>query len=226
MATYDLEEQEQLAELKTWWQQYGNRVTSIAVALALAVAAWQGWQWWQHQQSAKASVIYSGLQQAAGQKDAKRVKELAGELIEKYSGTSYAGMAALLSARMQVEAADLKTAKAELGWAQEHAHDAELRDLARLRLAALLLDEKAYDESLKLLTAEPGPSFAPRFAELKGDVLAAQGKADDAKAAYQAALNKIDEAQKNAGPAQRQGAYRELVLAKLESLGSAGGKKP
>ncbi len=84
MATYDLEEQEQLAELKTWWQQYGNRVTSIAVALALAVAAWQGWQWWQHQQSAKASVIYSGLQQAAGQKDAKRVKELAGELIEKY----------------------------------------------------------------------------------------------------------------------------------------------
>mgnify|MGYP000875810037 CR=1 FL=1 len=226
MAVYDLEEQEQLDELKTWWKQYGNLVTGGLIAVAVGMAGWQSWNWWQRNQAAQAGALYSVVERAAGAHDAKKAREAAGELIDKYSGTSYAGMAALLSARMQVEAADRKTAKAELGWAQEHAHDAELRDLARLRLAALLLDEKAYDESLKLLTAEPGPSFAPRFAELKGDVLAAQGKADDAKAAYQAALNKIDEAQKNAGPAQRQGAYRELVLAKLESLGSAGGKKP
>ena len=54
MATHlDLEEQEQLDELKTWWKVYGNLVTAIVVALALAVLAWQGWNWWQRQQTRK-----------------------------------------------------------------------------------------------------------------------------------------------------------------------------
>ena len=72
----------------------------------------------------------------------------------------------------------MKTAQAQLAWAAENAKD-EPRDLARLRLAAVLLDEKAYDEALKQLAAEP-PAFAARFDELKGDVLAAQGKKPEA----------------------------------------------
>jgi predicted negative regulator of RcsB-dependent stress response len=93
MATYDLEEQEQLDELKTWWTMYGNLVTGILVAVALAVAGWQGWNWWQRQQAVQASAVYSSLQTAAAQRDAKRARELAGELIDKYSLTAYAGIA-------------------------------------------------------------------------------------------------------------------------------------
>jgi predicted negative regulator of RcsB-dependent stress response len=200
MAAYDLEEQEQLDELKTWWKMYGNLVTGILVALALAAVAWQGWNWWQRQQSVQASALYSGLQTAATQKDAKRARELAGELIDKYSATSYAGMGALLAARVQVDTGDAKNARVQLAWAAENAKDSGLRELARLRLAAA--------------------SFAPRFAELRGDVFAAQGKLDEGRAAYDAALTKFDVLAKEDEARQRSG-YREIVQAKRDALGAA-----
>jgi len=220
MATYDLEEQEQLDELKTWWKMYGNLVTAILVALALAAVAWQGWNWWQRQQAAQASALFSGLQTAAVQNDAKRARELAGELIDKYSSTAYAGMGALLAARTQVDAGDAKNARVQLAWAAENAKDAGLRDLARMRLAAVLLDEKAYDEAAKQLAAEPAAPFAPRFAELRGDVFAAQGKIAEARNAYDTALAKFDVLARDDETRKRAG-YREVVQAKRDSLGAA-----
>jgi predicted negative regulator of RcsB-dependent stress response len=220
MATYDLEEQEQLDELKTWWKMYGNLVTGILIAVALAVAAWQGWNWWQRQQSVQASAIFSSLQTAAAQKDAKRARELAGELIDKYSITAYAGMGALLAARAQVDAGDAKNARAQLAWAAENAKDPGLRELARLRLAAVMLDEKAYDEALKQLAAEPVAGFAPRFAELRGDVFAAQGKTAEARNAYDLALQKFDAAAKD-DEARQRGGYKEVVQSKRDALGAA-----
>lgn len=219
MATYDLEEQEQLDELKTWWKMYGNLVTGILVAVALAAAAWQGWNWWQRQQSIQASAIFSSLQTAAAQKDAKRARELAGELIDKYSATAYAGMGALLAARTQVDAGDARNARVQLAWAADNANDTGLRELARLRLAAVLLDDKAYDEALKQLAAEPAAPFAPRFAELRGDVFAAQGKNAEARDAYDAALTKFD-ALTNGDEARQRGGYSEVVQAKRDSLGA------
>ena len=220
MATYDLEEQEQLDELKTWWKMYGNLVTGILVAVALAVAGWQGWNWWQRQQSAQASALFSGLQTAAVQKDAKRARELAGELIDKYSATAYAGMGARLAARTQLDAGDAKNARAQLAWAAENAKDPGLRELARLRLAAVMLDEKAYDEAMKQLAAEPAAAFAPRFAELRGDVFAAQGKIAEARNAYDVALAKFDVLAKDDETRQRSG-YKEVVQAKRDALGAA-----
>jgi len=220
MAAYDLEEQEQLDELKTWWKMYGNLVTGILVAVALAVVAWQGWTWWQRQQAAQASALFSGLQTAAVQKDAKRARELAGELIDKYSATSYAGMGALVAARAQVDAGDTKNARVQLAWAAENAKDPGLRELARLRLAAVMLDEKAYDEALKQLAAEPAAAFAPRFEELRGDILAAQGKTAEARNSYDAALAKFD-AQAKGDETRQRGGYSELVQAKRDSLGAA-----
>lgn len=219
MATYDLEEQEQIDELKTWWRMYGNLVTGVLLAVAVVLAGWQGWNWWQRRQSAEASLIYTAMQQAAAANDVKRTRELAGELIDKYSGTAYAGLGAMVSARAQADGGDAKTARAQLGWAAENAKEDALRDLARLRLAALLADEKAYDDALKQLAAEPGATLAPRYAELKGDVMAVQGKAAEARAAYEAALAKLD-----ALPREQQamhGAYRDILKAKHESLGGA-----
>lgn len=218
MAVYDLEEQEQLDELKTWWKQYGNLVTAVVVAVALGVVGWQGWNWWQRSQTAQAAAAYGTLQQAAALHDAKRAREAAGELIDKFSRTSYAGLAALLSAKVQFEAGDLKTAKLQYAWAAEHARDPEQRDLARLRLGAVLLDEKAFDEALKQLTVEPTAPFAALYAEERGDILAAQGKKAEAKAAYEAALAKQNPSEKGAAD-QRSGPYREVLQIKLESFG-------
>ncbi|MCX7163575.1 MAG: tetratricopeptide repeat protein [Betaproteobacteria bacterium] len=220
MATYDLEEQEQLDELKTWWKMYGNLVTAILVAVALAAVAWQGWNWWQRDQAVQASAVFSGLQTAATQRDARRARELAGELIDKYSSTAYAGMGALLAARVQVDAGDAKNARVQLTWAADNAKDSGLRDLARLRLAAVMLDEKAYDEAMKQLAAEPAAGFSPRFAELRGDVFAAQGKTAEARTAYDAALTKFDALVKD-DEARQRGGYREVVQTKRDSLGAA-----
>ncbi|OIQ96792.1 hypothetical protein GALL_212550 [mine drainage metagenome] len=217
MAVYDLEEQEQLDELKTWWKQYGNLVTGIVVAAALAMAAWQGWNWWQRSQAAQAGVAYAQLEQAVAAHDAQRTNEMAGELIDKFSGTAYAGLAALLSAKVQADAGDLKTAKLQLAWAAEHAKDQGLRDLARLRLGAVLLDEKAYAAALQQLAAEPAAPFAPRYAEERGDILAAEGKTADARAAYAAALAKLD-AEKGAADQGLQ-QYRQVLQIKLDALG-------
>lgn len=220
MAVYDLEEQEQISELKTWWRMYGNLVTAALLAVSAAVVGWQAWNWYQGKQTAEASVIYAAVQKGAMERDAKRVREAAGELTEKYPGTAYAAMAALTSARMQFDAGDLKTARAQLLWVAEKAGDKDLRDLGRLRLAHVLFDDKALDEALKLLSDEPAPAFVARFSELKGDILAAQGKKAEARSAYQAALVRQEADDKAAGgQAGRDAQYRELLQLKLDSLG-------
>ena len=222
MATYDLEEQEQLDELKTWWKMHGNLVTSIITVAALAVLAWQGWNWWQRTQAAQASALFGGVQAAAAQNDAKRARELAGELIDKFSGTTYAGLAALLSAKAQIEGGDIKSARAQLTWTVDNAKDDGIRDIARLRLATVMLDDKAYDEALAKLASEPAPSLAPRFNDLRGDILLAQGKNAEAKAAYEAALAKLDGLIKEGGAeARARGAYRDTLQVKLDALGGA-----
>ncbi|MFY9328156.1 MAG: tetratricopeptide repeat protein [Georgfuchsia sp.] len=220
MAIYDLEEQEQLDEIKTWWNQYGNLITTAITVIALTLAVWQGWNWWQRKQSTEASAVYMALEQSIGAQDAKKTRELAGTLIEKYSGTSYADMGALLSARAQVEFGDAKTAHVQLQWVAENGKGEVVRDLARLRLAALLLDEKSYDEALKQLVAPPQAALAARFAELKGDVLAVQGKKADAAASYTAALAALDQAPKSNGP-NPHAQYREMMQTKLDSMGVA-----
>lgn len=221
MAAYDLEEQEQIEELKTWWRLHGNRVTAMLLAVALALAGWQGWNWWQRNQSAQAATVFFALQQAASEGNAQRVRELAGELIDKYPRTAQAGLAVLLSARVQVDKGENKNAKAQLQWAADHADDVAVRELAHLRLAAILLDEKSYEEAGKHLAATPTPVFAARHAELQGDLLAAQGKLAEAAAAYRSALDHLEskKGEKTAEGGVEQGAYREVVQSKLEALG-------
>lgn len=218
MATYDLEEQEQISELKAWWTRYGNLVTTLLLAAAIGVFAWQAWNWYQRSQAAQASGVLADVQKAVTERDAKRAAARAGELIERFPGTTQAALAVLLASKLQFEGGDLKTAKAQLGWAVEHASEAELREIARLRLANVLLEESAPDEALKVLEREPLPAFASRFAQLRGDILAIQGKTAEARKAYETAIAKIDEAAKTAPGDERTKAALQL---KLESLGSA-----
>lgn len=219
MAAYDLEEQEQLATIKAWWNQYGNLVTTVVTVAAVALAGWQGWNWHQRNQSAQASAIFGALQRASTERDMQRVKAASGELLEKFSGTAYAPLAAMLAGKTAFDANDLKTAKVQFQWAVDHGKD-ELRDLARLRLAAVLVDEKAFDAALALLAQPGSPAFTARFHEMRGDTLVAQGKRGDARTAYRSAIEAAANDAKAGGEAGKADAgYGEFLQQKVDALG-------
>ncbi len=215
MEAFDLEEQEQISQIKGWWEQYGTVVTAIAVVAALASVGWQGWSWYRGKQGAEASALYGVVQQAAAERNAQKAREAAGTIIEKYSGTPYADLAALMSAKVQSDVGDLKNARVPLAWAAEKANDPALRSLARLRLASVLLDEKAYDEALAQVQAPVDADMAARFADLKGDILVAKGKPEEARAAYKEAVDALAGATKSEASA-----LREIAQAKLDAVGS------
>lgn len=208
---YDLEEQEQIDALKAWWRQHGRLLIVAAVAAIAAAGAVSGWRYYKDSQAAKASQLYATLEKAVRANDVKQVKEVAGQLIDQYGGTAYGPMAALAAAKADFDAGGSTSAARRLEWAAEHGRDEEVRAVARLRLASVRLDEKKYDEALKLLEAKHPESFTGMYADLRGDALLALGKAAEAKAAYKLALEKL--------PAQSN--YRLLVQIKLDGLGGA-----
>lgn len=208
---YDLEEQEQLENIKAWWRQYGNFLTWLLIACLLAFAAWNGWNWWQRKQAGEAAVLYEQVLKAAEARDVERTKRAAGDLEDKYGKTAYGQMTALVAAKVLYEAGDLAGAKSQLQWAVDHG-DGEYQHLARVRLAGVLLDEKAYDQGMALLKNEPPSPFVALYADRRGDLLAAQDKRDEARAAYRQALDKlgVDEA-----------GMRQIIQFKLDALGTA-----
>jgi predicted negative regulator of RcsB-dependent stress response len=211
---YDHEEQEQLDSLKAFWNQYGNLLTWVLIVLLGAYAGYNYWRYHQRTEAAEASVLYDQLQKSAAGNDATKSLKLAGDIEAKYGSTAYAPMAALMSAKVAFDANDLKSAKAQLQWAADHGDD-EMKAIARLRIASILLDEKAYDEGLKILGGEFLPQFSSIVADRKGDFLVAQNKLDEARKAYIAALAGMDKADPG----------RKLVEVKLESIGGTAPKQ-
>jgi predicted negative regulator of RcsB-dependent stress response len=206
----DLEEQEQVAELRAWWQQHGTLIVVVIVALALALAGWQAWRWYEGSQATRAGALYDALTRAAQAGDAKALRDTNGVLVEDYSRTLYATMGALTAARFYYDHGDLKNARAQLEWATAHSPTDDFRDLARLRLAAVLLEEKSYDDALRQLAEPHAAAYDAQFAALKGDVLVAKNDPAQARAAYKLALEKAD-----SGDAS----FRESVRMRLEALG-------
>jgi predicted negative regulator of RcsB-dependent stress response len=206
---YDLEEQEQLDEIKAWWKQYGNLVTWGLIVVLACFAAYQGWNYYQRSQALQASVQYEALAQTT-EKDIQSIRSISGQIMENYAATPYAGRAALIAAKANYAANDAKSAKAQLEWAAANAKEDAVRAIARLQLAAIQLEEKQYDAALKTLAEKHDAAFDGLFADLKGDILVAQGKKTEARAAYTEALSKLD----------AKGRYHGYTQHKLEALGS------
>jgi len=189
MAAYDLEEQEQLEALKQWWRRYGNTVLGVLIAALIALAGWNGWRWYQDHRSSQAMGYFEALEQAARQDDedsVARLKAAAQTLRQDFAATPYASRGALIAAQRLYQNQDYDGARAQLEWVAA-SKDAALAPLARLRLAGVLLDQKRYDDALAQLARPPEP-FAALYADRRGDVLAAQGKRDEARQAWQSAL--------------------------------------
>ncbi len=210
MATFDLEEQEKLDELKAWWKTNGKLVTAVIVAAVLGMAGWQVWQSWQSKQQAEAAAMFSLMQQASDQGALKDMREIAGKLMDKYDSTGFATRAALMVARANHAAQDDKSAEAQLQWVIDHSTEAGLRDLARLDLAAVLLDEKQADAALKVLDQPHDTALDALYLDRRGDVFVALGKKAEAARAYDAALQKVDANQP----------YSRVIQIKRDALGS------
>jgi predicted negative regulator of RcsB-dependent stress response len=212
MATHlDLEEQEQLDQLKSFWKQYGNLVTWLLIAVLAAYAAWNGWNWWQRDQAAKAGAMYDELDRAAQTGDVAKVAGIFNDLKERFPRTAFTQQGGLLAAKVQFDKGQADAALVSLGWVAANAVEDEYKAVAHLRIAGVLLDQKKYDEALKQLDAATAKEFAALVADRRGDVLLAQGKPEDAKAAYTLAWKAMD----------AKVDYRRLIDAKLTALGAA-----
>ncbi|MGZ9031297.1 MAG: YfgM family protein, partial [Burkholderiaceae bacterium] len=189
---YDLEEQEQLAEMKAWWNKYGNFILTVITILLLGFAAYNGWQWYQREQASQAAGVYGQLEKALAARDADKVGAFAEMLTSKYGGTTYATMAAMQAAKVQAEAGKADRARESLQWVIDKSSQSELKAIAQVRLAGVLLDEKKFDEALKALAGDVPAVQVTAVADRRGDVLVAQNKLDEARAAYTEALAKAD----------------------------------
>jgi predicted negative regulator of RcsB-dependent stress response len=211
MAVYDLEEQDQLEDLKAWWKQWGNTIAGVIIAVCVGVIAVQGWRWWSQQQAEKGSVLYNAVSAAARSNDVAKAKDAMGQLADKYGGTAYASRAALILAAALYDAGDKAGARAQLKSVIEGDSEDALKQIARLRLAGIMLDDKQYDDALRTLDARHDDAFAGIYADTRGDILAATGRTAEARAAYQTALTRLD----------ARSTLRGYVQLKLDALGGA-----
>ncbi len=211
MATLDLQEQEQLDALRAWWNDHGNWILITLLGVVIAIGGWRGWQYYQGSQASEAAILYQQVIEQIASKDPKRVNDAAGAVMNKFPSTAYAARAALLAAQVNELSQDLPRAEMQLQWVIGHAGEATLVDVARLRLASVLLDEKNYPNALLQLDEKHTASFDGLYDDLKGDVLSAQGKTDQAMSAYKLAYDKFEP----------QSLYRSLISMKLDALGAA-----
>lgn len=211
MAALDLQEQEQIEAFKAWWKENRNQLLGALLIVVVAMGGWRGWQYYQHKQAGEAATLYQQFVNQLEGNDAKRMNDAAAAVMERYAGTAYATRAALLAALVNEQVKDVGRAKTQLQWVIDHAEEASLKDVARLRLASILLDEKNYDIALNLLEKAHPPSFDGLYADLRGDVLSAQGKTAEARSAYKLAYEKAD----------TKSPYRNLIQMKLDALGAA-----
>jgi len=210
----DLEEQEQLAELKHFWSKYGNYISAVLIVVFGGIAAWNGWTWWQTRQAAQASALYDELERAVQSKDLERVQRALADMQAGHARTTQARQAALLAAQALEQAGQAEPARKALAWVVDKSSDEGYVAVARLRLAALLMESKSYDDALKQLAAPVPEAFAALAADRRGDIYKLQGKKAEAIAEYQKALAGLEAGSE----------YRRLVEVKLGSLGVEVGK--
>ncbi|WP_353233470.1 tetratricopeptide repeat protein [Diaphorobacter ruginosibacter] len=207
---FDLEEQEQIDQIKHFWKTWGTLITAVVVVVCGGFAAWNGYQFWQNRQAVQASRLLDEVDAVAMANDPQRILPAFEEMKSRYPSTAQAGQAALTAAKVMVDAGNLDGAKPVLEWlAAQGKYDGQ-KAVARLRLAAVLMEQKAYPEALQKLEGNVPPEFTAAFADRRGDVLVLQGDTKAAALEYQKAYAALDS----------RNTYRRVIEAKLNAIGS------
>ena len=189
--SYDFEEQERLAELKAWWEDNRIYVLAAVVAAMLAFGAWQGWKLWQVRQDEDAAALFLPVSESMGTGDPKKISAAASKMVATQPGSFYASQAALIAAKAEFDAGNLDEARKQLEWVMTKGAPVH-RGVARMRLAMVQLEQKKYEEALKTLDGNDDAGFTALAADLRGDIMFAQGRVDEARAAYRLAIEKSD----------------------------------
>lgn len=208
---YDLDEQEQIDQLRAWWAKYGTLVSVVLLIAATVLGGWRGWQWYESHQSGQARGYFEALEDASrqtGDESVARINAAMKTLRSDYPATDYAARAALVAASALQSRDQLPGARAQLEWLAQSKHVA-LVPVAKLRLAGLLVDQKEYEAALSQLSSPPA-SFAGLFDDRRGDILAAQGKNAEARDAWKKALEAL-------GPTSP---LATVVKLKIDALGA------
>lgn len=182
---------DQLGELKDWWQRNGKPLVTGGLLALVVVFGWQAWHKYQSNQSQGASMLYQQLLEAAltpsGQPDLAQVATVANKLKSEYSGTAYAQFGGLFVAKVAVDNGKFDDAANELKVIMDKPANDTLREVARQRLAQVLAAQNKAEEALKLLEGDTDKAFLASREELKGDLLVQQGRTEDARSAYEKA---------------------------------------
>ena len=205
----DLEEQEQLDQLKHFWKQYGNLITWALILVLGAFASWNFYQYWQRGQATQAAAMFDEVERVVTAGDTVKIDRVFADMKDRFASTAYAQQAGLLVAKQYYSSGNIEGAKAALGWVADKSTDPGYQAVAKLRLAAILLDVKAFDDALKLLGSSFPSSFEGLVADRKGDIFQMQGKKAEAIVQYQKAFKAFGD------PIE----YRRLVEVKLNALG-------
>ena len=209
----DLEEQEQLDQLKHFWKIYGSAITGFLFAGLLILASWNGFQYWERTQASQAATLFDEVDRIVRSGDITKSERAFGDMKERFGSTAYSHQAGLMVAKLASESSKNDVAKSALTWVYESSKDQGYASIARLRLSALLIEEKSFDNAMQVLNGEMPPEFAPLVSDRRGDITALQGKPTDARAHYQKAFEGMDERTD----------YRRLVEIKLNALGGSVG---
>lgn len=212
----DLQEQEQLDSLKAFWKQWGNLITWLLVIVLGGVAGWNGWQQYQRSQAVKAGAMFDELDRAVQAADADKAARVFADLKERYPRTVFAQQGGLFAAKLLYDKSKADDAVAALQWVSANAIEDEYKAVASLRLAGIQAERKQYDEALKTVAAVTQPAFAALAADRRGDILLAQGKRNEAAAAFAEAFKGMPQTVE----------YRQIVEAKLNTLGVAAPAEP
>lgn len=217
MAAYDMEEQERIDALKDWWAKWGTWIYAAIGAFLVGVLAVQGWRYYQKSQGEQAEVLFKSVQKTAQEgaaaKETKKLSEAASAMAEKFPNTFYASEAQLMAAKASFDANDFAAAKKHLQWVADKG-PAVHSNVARIRLASVLLEEKQFDQALKMLDQVKDEAFTSMAADLRGDILVSQGRRDEARAAYQIAVEKAGD----------RSPMKALSQAKLDGVGGSNTK--
>lgn len=208
MAAYT--DQEEIEKLKEWWRNYGAALLiGVLIGLALLFGN-KYWTRYKEQRRMAASTLYTQMLQDVQQSNTDAARASGKKLMDDYTSTPYAGMAALMQARLNVDAGDQAAARKNLQWAIDHAGDDAVKQTARLRLGQLYVANREYDAALSLVQTD-APGFEADYLELQGDAYAGLGKPDEARAAYDKALNDL----------APNAPSRRLLQMKLDNLAAA-----
>ena len=187
----DLEEQENLANLKSFWARYGNYIIGVITVALLVYSGMSAWKWYQRDQAADAGKLYETLINSISKNEKDKTYLAAEDLQKKYGGTSYAAMGSLVAAKVAMDSNDASKAQSYLKWTANQASDDSFRALAQLRLLGILIDqgtEATLKEADQLLKEKAVKGYEPLWIERRGDWYLVQTKIPEARTEYLKAM--------------------------------------